>query len=314
MISRGYDGVLVAESNSGGADTQGALAMAQEMPKFPGFYFVVSENHLNKLHSADEQMQRLADDMAFAGSHYFNLPNYLKINGRPVVYVFDNGSVDWTSASAQVAGNPLFVIDGPSHASAQLGGFYWFGHLPHHETVASTEALRSLSDFYAKVVANSGRIYSGSFFKGFDDQFAPWTQGRRVDQACGLTFVRSLASAPANLPLLQVATWNDYEEGTEVETGIDNCGSVSAKVTGTRVQPVPSFTGTGSEETVDHYEIYVSPDGDHLSDAGSVPVGGASFDLKPLSLSPGSYNVYVQMVGKSHIINHMSSAVVALLN
>ncbi len=37
MISRGYDGIMVAEANSGGANTAGTLAMAQEMPKFPNF-------------------------------------------------------------------------------------------------------------------------------------------------------------------------------------------------------------------------------------------------------------------------------------
>ncbi len=171
----------------------------------------------------------------------------------------------------------------------------------------------SLHSFYSQVAANPGRLYSGSFFKGFDDRYAPWTQGRVVDQACGLTFVRSLsavstylASSPSNLPFLQVATWNDYEEGTEVETGIDNCAAVSAGVSGTVITPAPSFTGVGSEETVDHYEVYLSRDGKNLMDAGSVAVGGASLDVNTLGLASGTYKVYVQMVGKSHILNHIS--------
>ena len=134
-----------------------------------------------------------------------------------------------------------------------------------------------------------------------------------MDPACGLTFVRSLsavstylASSSSNLPLLQVATWNDYEEGTEVETGIDNCAAVSAGVSGTLIKPVPSFTGVGSEETVDHYEVYLSRDGKNLMDAGSVAVGGASLDVNTLGLASGTYKVYVQMVGKSHILNHLS--------
>jgi hypothetical protein len=108
---------------------------------------------------------------------------------------------------------------------------------------------------------------------------------------------------------LQVATWNDYEEGTEVETGIDNCGSMSVSVSGTIVKPVPSFTGHGSEETVDHYEVYLSVDGKRLMDVGSVAVGGAPFDVATLSLAPGSYKVFVQMVGKSHILNRISAPV-----
>jgi hypothetical protein len=253
--------------------------------------------------------------MSFAESHYFSLPNYLRVDGRPVVYIFDNASIDWSGAAAQAPGHPLFILDGPSHASGSLGGFYWFGGLPHNAQVSSAEALSKLHSFYSQVAANPGRIYSGAFFKGFDDRFAPWTEGRVVDQACGLTFVRSLSAvstylktSSANLPLLQVATWNDYEEGTEVETGIDNCAAVSAGVSGTVVKPVPSFSGEGSEETVDHYEVYLSRDGKNLMDAGSIAVGGASLDVNTLGLAAGTYKAYVQMVGKSHILNHISPA------
>jgi hypothetical protein len=316
MISRGYDGVMVAEANTPGADAAGALAMAREMPKFPNFLFSVSENHLNKLHSPGEQFSKLMSDMSFAQSHFFSLENYLRINGRPVVYIFDNGDIDWASAGAQAPGNPIFILDGPSHASGSVGGFFWFGSLPHNAEVSSGEELGKLESFYSQVASNPGRLYSGSFFKGFDDRLAAWGQGRRVDQACGLTFVRSLSAvakylsrAPSNLPLLQVATWNDYEEGTEVETGIDNCGSVSASVSGSIIKPVPSFTGHGSEETVDHYEVYLSVDGKHLMDAGSVAVGGAPFDVATLGVAPGAYTVFVQMVGKSHILNRISAPV-----
>lgn len=320
MIARGYDGVMVAEANTAGADAAGAQAMAHEMPKFPGFLFSISENHLNKIHSPGEQMRTLIGDMSFAQSHYFQLPNYLRINGRPVVYIFDNGDIDWAKAEQQAPGNPLFILDGPGHASGSVGGFFWFGSLPHNAEVSSREELDKLASFYSLVASNPGRLYSGSFFKGFDDRLAPWGQGRMVDQACGLTFVRSLSAvakylsgAPSNLPLLQVATWNDYEEGTEVESGIDNCGSVSASVSGTMVTPLPSFTGGGSEETVDHYEVYLSVDGQNLMDAGSIQVGGAPFDVAKLALAPGAYKVFVQMVGKSHILNRLSAPVPLIL-
>lgn len=308
MISRGYDGVMVAEANTVGADMAGTLAMAREMPKFPDFAFSVSENHLNKLHSPGEQFDRLMSDMAFANDHYFSLRNYLRIDGRPIVYIFDPAQIDWPKAEAQAPGHPFFVLNGPSHASSERGGFYWFGGLPHHAIVESKTALGNLRSFYSRVASSSGVLYSGSFFKGFDDTDAPWGEGRIVDQACGLTFVRSLSSIPANLSLAQVATWNDYEEGTEVETGIDNCGSVSVSISGTVIKPVPTFAGAGSEETVDHYEVYLSSDGKNLIDAGSIAVGGATLDLKTLPWVTGSYKIYIQMVGKSHILNHISNS------
>jgi hypothetical protein len=315
MSSRGYDGVMVAQSNTGGVDSASTLAMSKEMSKFPDFSFSVGENGLNDVSGgASGQLAQLKADMAYASTHYFNLENYLKMDGRPVVYIFDNGSIDWATASAAIPSNPLFILDGPSHASKTLGGFFWFGTLPNNTDVSSATILDTLDTFLSEVVVKPGSLFSGSFFKGFNDKYASWGSGRIVDQACGLTFVRSLAavgstlgsSASSDLPFLQVATWDDYEEGTEVETGIANCGSVAAEVSGTVVTPDPSFSGVGSEETVDHYEVYLSTDGENLMDAGSAATGGGSLDLKSLELASGTYDVFVQMVGKSHIQNQMS--------
>ena len=315
MIRRGYDGVVVSEANTTGPDAEGALAMAREVTKFPNFVFAVFENHLNKLKPRD-QPGKLMSDMAYDERHFFGLPNYLRINGHPVVYIFDNGDINWVSAEQQAPENPIFILNGPNHASGSVGGFFWFGGLEHNAKISSGDELDKLHSFYSDVGGNQGHLFSGAFFKGFDDRLAPWGLGRRVDQACGLTFVRSLAAvakylsrSSSNFLLLQGATWNDYEEGTELETGIDNCGSVGANVSGTIVRPVPSFAKPGSEETVDHYEVYLSVDGKHLMDAASIPVRGEPFDMAALKLTPGAYLVLVQMVGKSHILNQISTPV-----
>ncbi len=312
MIQRGYDGVVVSEADTAGPDAAGALAMAREVTKFPNFVFVIMENHLNKLRPHD-QANKLMNDMAYDERHFFNIPNYLRINGNPVVYIFDNGDIDWAHAEQQLPDNPIFILNGPKYASGSVGGFFWFGGLEHNAKVSSGDVLDKIHSFYSEVGGHPGHLYSGAFFKGFDDRLAPWGLGRRIDQACGLTFVRSLSAvakylskSPSNFLLLQGATWNDYEEGTELETGIDNCGSVNAEVSGTIVKPVPSFTNHGSEETVDHYEVWLSVDGKHLMDAASIPVRGEPFDIASLNLTPGAYTVFVQMVGKSHILNQIS--------
>ena len=315
MIQRGYDGVVVSEADTAGPDAAGAQAMAREVTKFPNFVFAIYENHLNKLKPRD-QAAKLEHDMAYDQRHFFSIPNYLRINQRPVVFIFDNGDIDWARAEQQLPENPIFILNGPKYASGSIGGFFWFGGLEHNAKVSSGDELDKVHSFYSQVAGNPGRLYSGAFFKGFDDRLAPWGLGRRIDQACGLTFIRSLSAvakylskSSSNLLLLQGATWNDYEEGTELETGIDNCGAVSASVSGTIVRPVPSFAKPGSEETVDHYEIYISVDGKHLIDAASIPVHGEPFDIATLRLAPGAYSVFVQMVGKSHILNQISTPV-----
>ena len=66
-------------------------------------------------------------------------------------------------------------------------------------------------------------------------------------------------------------TWNDYEEGTEIESGIDNCLSMSASVSGDSL----SWKVTGHENTVDHYTPYVSTDGQNLMPLNDLAVGTA---------------------------------------
>jgi hypothetical protein len=101
--------------------------------------------------------------------------------------------------------------------------------------------------------------------------------------------------------MLQLVTWNDYEEGTEIESGIDNCLTVSASISGTVLQ----WHVSGNENTVDHYVVYFSPDNQNLLDLGTLPAGIHALDLGPYRLGTGS--MYVQAVGKPSIRNQMSA-------
>ena len=88
-------------------------------------------------------------------------------------------------------------------------------------------------------------------------------------QQCGNTWVQTFKemthnndfSSSRQLPFLQIVTWNDYEEGTEIETGIDNCLSLQASTDGTNLSWTPTFSGAGSESTIHHYQVFDSTDG-----------------------------------------------------
>ena len=94
-------------------------------------------------------------------------------------------------------------------------------------------AMQYLDRFYSKA-QNSNKIAMGSAYKGFDDSEAGWGKGRVIDQQCGKTWLATFAeagrfySSSHQLPALIIPTWNDYEEGTEIETGIDNCVNLQA--------------------------------------------------------------------------------------
>jgi hypothetical protein len=113
-------------------------------------------------------------------------------------------------------------------------------------------------------------------------------------------------SSGEQLPAIQIATWNDYEEGTAIEPGIDNCIYLAPSQSGTKISW--SVNG-GDESTVDHYTVFISSDGTNLAKLADVPTGTHTFDVGPLQLSDQTYLVYVKATGAPSFQNKMSPVI-----
>jgi len=320
--SRGYDGMILAQANTDDYD-RAAQTLTAPVADSHGLEIIAGENSLDGVASADAMTQLYAD-MTYFNAHYFNLAHYYRINGRPVVMVFDNNSaIDWNKASSAAAGQPIFIYRNQAALTETgfSGGFSWFGETTAGVPQTGAQSLTYLTNFYKAALGLPTKIAAGDYWKGFNDTLASWTKNRVVLQQCGQTWLQTLgalsAYAPNHLgalPIVEAATWDDYEEGTEVETGIDNCGSISANYTSANLTLnfAPAFSSSdGTENTVDHYEVYASQDGVNLTLVSHLPVGSRSFSVSNLGLPPisGSYQFYVKMVGKSHILNHLSNGV-----
>ena len=108
------------------------------------------------------------------------------------------------------------------------------------------------------------------------------------------------------MPALQIATWNDYEEGTSIEDGIDNCVFLIPSQSGSTI----SWSVNGNENTIDHYTVFISTDGTNLSPLVDVPSGTHAVDLNSANLSVSTtYFVFVKAVGLPSIQNKMSPAI-----
>ena len=101
---------------------------------------------------------------------------------------------------------------------------------------------------------------------------------------------------------MQAVTWHDYEEGTEIQSGIDNCLTIGDSVSGNTLS-----WSVADESTLDHYTIYISTDGQNLMSLGDYYVGTHSLDLSQFQFAPGTYQVFVKAVGKPSIRNNMSA-------
>ena len=323
MMSRGLDGAVIDWYGPGNSSAnfarynQATQSFMQESELHTGFNFAIMMD-FGALQTCSntagcDVTQALIDDLNYANTNYFGSPAYLQYNGRPVLYFFGQEfyTVDWSRVRSGVAGNPLFIFrNGGGFTDAQSdGGFSWSGV----SAATSTDpmGLKYLDNFFQTAMGAAPNYATGSAYKGFNDSLASWGTNRVLSEQCGQTWLKTLAEAgnyySANNQMygIQLVTWNDYEEGTEIESGIDNCVSVSASTSGS----VVSWTINGDPSTVDHYVVFVSNDGENLMRLPDAPVTANTLDLSPYSLQAGDYTVYVEAVGKPSMLNKMSPAV-----
>jgi hypothetical protein len=313
MISRGIDGVIIdwyGPNNSIDAATQLVMKEAETHPGFT-FAIMIDEGAIrwNSCSGCSPQ-QALADQLQYLERTYFPSPAYLTRQGQPVVTSFNIDlaySVDWNAANAALRTHPFFVFQNNSGFSHSLstGSYAWV--MP----TTTDYGANYLSSFYDTGTSFPGEQTIGAAYKGFNDTLASWGSNRIMGQQCGQTWLQtfsdfnSRAGSGKELPALQLVTWNDYEEGTEIESGIDNCLALSASLAGKTLQ----WAMQGNEDTVDHYTVYVSADGQNLGSLADVAAGTHSLDLCGFAIPAGDYSVFVEAVGKPSIANAMTGAV-----
>jgi hypothetical protein len=148
-------------------------------------------------------------------------PFYEKLDGRPIVSFFGDHSkdpfksIDWVKLHALWPEALFFLQDTIGYTKAGSdGGFLWIKPLANPKD----PNLKYLLDNY---VPPAGKRVIGSVYPGFDDSKAGWSQNRKMDRRGGLTLLDTCSMIPQGIPLVVVATWNDHDEGTGVELGID---------------------------------------------------------------------------------------------
>lgn len=323
MISRGFDGAVIDWYGRGESSAhflsydKASQGFMHQSELNPGFNFAIMHD-AGALKTCAATLgcdvtQTMIDDLNYANVTYYNSPAYLHSGGRPVVYLFGHEaySIDWTRLRAGIAGNPMLIFrNGSGFTKAQTsGGFSWVAP----ETVSATNlmAIGYLDGYYQTALAFPTEYSTGSGYKGFNDSLAAWGTGRLIGQQCGQTWLQSLAdaskyySATKQMLGIQLVTWNDYEEATEIETGIDNCVTVTAAVAATTV----SWSITGQMNTVDHFSVFVSQDGENLMWLADAATSVTSLNLASFNLNSGNYIVLVKAVGKPSLTNKMSAGV-----
>ena len=267
MISRGISGIFVdwygikcPTMTECTHENDAMIALLQEAQKHPGFEVAVSQDwgELNKYHKS-QRMNELIADLQYVYNNFVPSAHYMRRNGRPVIAFFgiETSKISWKEVYKSVGSPaPLFVFEnsGGFSDSESDGSFAWV-----QPTSKGVDlGLSYLDGFYKVARSKATEITIGTGYKGFNDSLASWGKHLKMTQQCGQTWLASFAEADKyyssgnQLENLQIVTWNDYEEGTEIETGIDNCITVVPALNGS----VLTWTVIGGlENTLDHYVV-----------------------------------------------------------
>lgn len=277
-------------------------------------------------------------ELDYVNTNYAGQAWYLKDSGSPMAFFFINeaswSGTNWTTVWAAVklhtngyAAPFKFVFqDTITHAQGD-GAFTWMANPQTYDvakqffwgdSAGTTPAY--YNTFYTACRANPTKICVGMVKKGFDDGVGFGGGGgglNRVQaQRCGQTIRDTAAVIGSNgyTAVSQLAyvgvPWNDYEEGTEVETGVSNCYTITASIASNTLSwsLVPGDATYSTTTTIDHYAIYY---GTSTSDlrlaADNIPVASGSLNIQAL-VPTGSWNLYVRMVGKPFILNQLSNS------
>jgi PKD repeat protein len=323
MVSRGLDGAVIDWYGRGESSAHflsydhAAQAFMAQAELHPGFTFAIMHDagalKTCAATAGCDVTATLIADLNYVNVTYAGSTAYLHSAGRPVIYFFGHEAyaIDWTRVTAGVAGNPMFIFrNGSGFTRADTSGaFSWAD--PINVSATNLMSLAYLDSYYKSALGSPTKYSTGSAYKGFNDTLAAWGTDRIIGQQCGQTWLSTLTeagkyyTATKQMLGIQLVTWNDYEEGTEIESGIDNCVTVSASVTGT----VVSWGITGQMNTVDHFSVYASQDGANLMWLADEPTTVKSLDLAPFGFNAGNYTMFVKAVGKPSLTNKMSAGV-----
>jgi hypothetical protein len=313
MISRGIDGVILDWYGPNNSIDDAAKLVMAEAESHPGFTFAIMiDQGAIQWYSCSgcTPQQALINDLQYVEQTYFPSSAYMKQQGRPVVTNFDvdsSYSVDWSAASAALSTQPVFLFqnnNGFTHVLSD-GSYSWV--MP----TTTDYGMSYLASFYNTGMPLTNDETVGATYKGFNDTLAAWGSGRIMGQQCGQTWlqtfskINSLYNSGKQLSAVQLVTWNDYEEATEIESGINNCLSVSAATSGNSLR----WTINWNASTVDHYVAYISTDGQNLMSLADVNASTSSLNLCSYSVPNDTYTLFVQAVGKPSLSNQISAPV-----
>lgn len=162
--------------------------------------------------SKADRVSHAVSEIDWLGQYWFNSPSYVRLEGKPLLLSFGHAglsSQEWGQCLAQLK-SPVTYFSQDIRREGAVGAFAW---------PSPKRGLEQLDRFLKE--AENWPDHIAVAFPRFHDIYrqAKVSDGYpRLPDDDGATFRLTLEkSLQSNPPIIQLATWNDWGEGTQIE-------------------------------------------------------------------------------------------------
>jgi hypothetical protein len=234
----GLDGFIVSWLGMGTPEERNLELLVSQLP--PGFQFAL---YLETFYPAFSSEQAIVDQLAAALDKYGSNPNYLHIDGRPVVYAFSTLHVlksigsgwnpdyldiwrDVLDRLAERGHHPFLIGEGrPFEARAYevFDGMHSYGTRGQAWTEWLNGSMSLLARAWAAVHGGSRRVYGASNLPGYDDRHLPGRpEHTYFPRENGALYRDQWASATqTGSDQALVVSFNEWPETTNIEPNVE---------------------------------------------------------------------------------------------
>lgn len=162
--------------------------------------------------TSNDSVSHAANEIEWLNKYWFQSPSYLRLDGKPVLLSFGHAGLtndEWSQCLSQLE-FPVAYFSQDFCRSGAIGGFGW---------PAPKVGLQQVQRFLTESANWNAAIPAA--FPRFDDIYreAKVSEGYPLlPDKNGSTFQATLESAlKSKAAIIQLATWNDWGEGTQIE-------------------------------------------------------------------------------------------------
>lgn len=219
-----------------GSETDALIPMILDMAEETGLKVAICyEEKLNwpayrQPESRDDIVASATRDIAYILDEYTGHPAYLTRNGEPVIVQFNYWGDDemgprtilpdeWEKILGAQSRPVIYVRQNlnPEYHPILEGNYVWW--------TKDTSYLEDFAD-YSRTMIDKGDLefFMSMIAPGFDDSgVGGWGKGNRTVPSEGLSILKDTFDRAwrGNPEIIQIVTWNDFNEGTAVEPTLD---------------------------------------------------------------------------------------------